>query len=70
MVKNDVFILKFLFLSFMFMSMFLFTFVGFQTRDVRCFLTKDNSTVSDDACDFLNKPPSSQECNTQACDPK
>ena len=43
---------------------------GVQKRDVRCILTEDDSTVSDDACELLTKPAATQECNNQACEPK
>lgn len=43
---------------------------GVQKRDVRCILTEDDSTVSDDACELLTKPATTQECNSQACEPK
>ena len=43
---------------------------GVQKRDVRCILTEDGSTVSDDACELLTKPAATQECNNQACEPK
>lgn len=48
----------------------LFVFTGVQERDVRCVETKDNTVVSDGACDLLTKPPSSRECNTQSCEPE
>ena len=48
----------------------LFVASGVQERDVRCILTSDNSVVSDKACDLFTKPPSSQECNMQACAPE
>lgn len=48
----------------------LFVASGVQERDVRCILTSDNSVVSDEACDLFTKPPSSQECNMQACAPE
>lgn len=48
----------------------MFAISGVQERDVRCVLTSDNSVVSDGACDLLTKPPSSQECNMHACEPK
>lgn len=43
---------------------------GVPKRDVRCILTEDDSTVSDDACELLTKPAATQECNNQACEPK
>ena len=43
---------------------------GVQKRDVRCILTEDDSTISDDACELLTKPAATQECNNQACEPK
>lgn len=43
---------------------------GVQKRDVRCILTEDGSTVSDDAFELLTKPAATQECNNQACEPK
>lgn len=43
---------------------------GVQKRDVRCILTEDDSTVSDDACELLTKPATTQECNNQVCEPK
>ena len=43
---------------------------GVQKRDVRCILTEDGSTVSDDACELLTKQATTQECNNQACEPK
>lgn len=43
---------------------------GVQKRDVRCILTEDGSTVSNDACELLTKPAATQECNNQACEPK
>jgi len=43
---------------------------GVQKRDVCCILTEDGSTVSDDACELLTKPATTQECNNQACEPK
>lgn len=46
-----------------------FFFSGVQERDIRCVLTNDNSIVSDEACDLLAKPPSSRECNMEACAP-
>lgn len=48
---------------------FVFFFSGVQERDIRCVLTNDNSIVSDEACNLLAKPPSSQECNMEACAP-
>ncbi len=49
---------------------FLFVFTGVQERDVRCVETKDNTVVSDGACDVLSKPPTSRQCNTQPCEPE
>ena len=43
---------------------------GVQKRDVHCILTEDGSTASDDACELLTKPATTQECNNQACEPK
>ena len=43
---------------------------GVQKRDVRCILTEDDSTVSDDVCELLTKPATTQECSNQACEPK
>lgn len=45
-------------------------FVGTQTRDVFCFLAQNSSVVSDEACGSLEKPASTQKCNTQACEAK
>lgn len=50
-------------------SLLSFFFSGVQERDIRCVLTNDNSIVSDEACNLLAKPPSSQECNMEACAP-
>ena len=48
----------------------LFYVAGVQKRAVRCILTEDGSTVSDDACELLSKPATTQECNHEACEPK
>lgn len=47
-----------------------FVYTGVQKRDVRCVVTKDNTIVSDEACDPLTKPHSSKKCNTQPCEPE